>query len=732
MSALTKAVFVLITVCLGLVMVCLPVAGEIQDIKLLGDGTSVQLSSKMVTYVGNGFFYIQNDNRDTNPIENQMGGIRVVKSSYDVALGARVNISGIMQTDQDMERYIDCSSVTVAAPTSAKVVPWMMNNKAVGGSSLNYNSATNAGQMGVDDPFGPNNIGMLITTSGVVTYVDPDLAFIYINDGSNLSDGNTLGQAGVSVIGLRVMLADGNVPLEYTQVKVTGISSIERIGGALRRTVLARTVSELDPWPLMSVMPLACVPAGPFLMGNSGVGDDAADGYPREYPQHLVDVPTFRISKTEVTREQYQLFISAGGYSNSAYWSTDGWAWRQALGRTAPDYWANSTYWGDPFGTFVQGDSRPVVGVSYYEAEAFCKWAGGRLPTEAEWEKAARWDGTPRIYPWGNTAGKDKCNNWYDTRYPGFQTSPVEIASPWTSSKLQIAGTLLVNLDARSMGSDPNVWANLAPGLGDFVKVGNPVLELVEGQQAVTFNGGMDSFVGPVSPSSICGSGTRSVEVWAYNPSLQDEDTMVSWGKRGGPTATTCTFNFGSAIGCGAVGHWGTDTGWNGSPPPGTWRYLVYTYDGTTDRVYDNAVLRNSNTVALNTYAGQHIGIAIQNDSSGNPVVVPGTLSIAAVRVHTGVLTEQQIRSNFSIDSNRMMTVICSPYKCTDMSGNVWEWTQDWYKSYPGSAAPFDKTGSMRTLRGGSWYGAYGDRCASRWFGAPGYTDNEIGFRLAR
>lgn len=163
------------------------------------------------------------------------------------------------------------------------------------------------------------------------------------------------------------------------------------------------------------------IPAGSFMMGNNG-SEPYSD--PWELPQHSVELAAYQIGKYEVTRGEYKQFMNAGGYSNPVYWSEDGLWWKG--NRVKPDFWDESQNWGNPPGGLTQTDSHPVVGVTYYEAEAFCNWAGGHLPTEAQWERAARWTGThANVYPWGDTWQLQNCNSWTDTLYSGFQSAPV-------------------------------------------------------------------------------------------------------------------------------------------------------------------------------------------------------------------------------------------------------------------------------------------------------------------
>jgi iron(II)-dependent oxidoreductase len=160
-----------------------------------------------------------------------------------------------------------------------------------------------------------------------------------------------------------------------------------------------------DP-PQPASLPCAevLVPGGPFTMGTS-TEPWALDN---ERPDHVVQVESFYIDTAAVTNGAYQGFIDAGGYDEPAWWSAAGWAHRQEAGLTAPLFWQREgdTWWRMRFGVCEQvPPSEPVMHVSFHEAQAYAAWARRRLPTEAEWEKAARWDpatGRSRRYPWGN------------------------------------------------------------------------------------------------------------------------------------------------------------------------------------------------------------------------------------------------------------------------------------------------------------------------------------------
>jgi formylglycine-generating enzyme required for sulfatase activity len=149
----------------------------------------------------------------------------------------------------------------------------------------------------------------------------------------------------------------------------------------------------------------ATVEAGPFLMGSNKSQDRyAVDNEGPQFVCTLIDRP-YRISRYPITVAQYNAFQLAGGYEQSHYWTAAGWQWRQEYRITGPNGYA---------GAFT-APNHPQVGVSWYEAVAFCAWLSEqlghlvRLPTEAEWERAARHtDG--RLYPWGDVFTPSCCN----------------------------------------------------------------------------------------------------------------------------------------------------------------------------------------------------------------------------------------------------------------------------------------------------------------------------------
>jgi iron(II)-dependent oxidoreductase len=144
-------------------------------------------------------------------------------------------------------------------------------------------------------------------------------------------------------------------------------------------------------------------PGGRVTLGT----DDRSVAYDNERPAHEMELEPFWIDVHPVTNGEYLEFVEADGYEREDHWSETGWVWRTEEGLRAPKYWRRTgDGWRERFmDRVVPLEPRyPVCHVSYWEAEAYARWAGKRLPTEPEWEAASAWDpaaGRARLHPWG-------------------------------------------------------------------------------------------------------------------------------------------------------------------------------------------------------------------------------------------------------------------------------------------------------------------------------------------
>jgi len=199
-----------------------------------------------------------------------------------------------------------------------------------------------------------------------------------------------------------------------------------------------------EPYPGMRKNPgeeelreMVKIPGGIYELGFNGHGPFC---YDNELPEHKVYLQPYEIDLTPVSNGQFIDFIEDDGYHNFRYWLADGWDFAQEHGWEAPLYWEHTKEYGSSvrhdndkarkttnyssgLGKWIKKDfrgiheinrSEPVVNISYYEADAYARWSRKRLPTEAEWEKAASWNENLQektVYPWGDTAPQPKNAN---------------------------------------------------------------------------------------------------------------------------------------------------------------------------------------------------------------------------------------------------------------------------------------------------------------------------------
>jgi hypothetical protein len=244
------------------------------------------------------------------------------------------------------------------------------------------------------------------------------------------------------------------------------------------------------------------------------------------------------------------------------------------------------------------------------------------------------------------------------------------VCLPCAQAQVQVAGTLLVNLDPSGLPLGPAATIPNSGSLGGvfqatgLAEVDQPVIVRVGGAaQGLMFDGhnfmehaaAAGGALVNLSATPLAGNNAPcSIECWVVNPTTWDGDgeTMVYWGVRGsgGNHMAFCYSGNGDH---GATDHWGWNLGWSPLPALGAWHHLVYTFDGATQTIYVDGALNRSAGASYNPVSTRPITLAAQRESTGAITGwggVRGSLTFGKVRVHSGALTSAQVTANYEAE----------------------------------------------------------------------------------
>ena len=476
------------------------------------------------------------------------------------------------------------------------------------------------------------------------------------------------------------------------------------------------------------------IPGGPFWMGSNP--RDAAPPFANELPQEQIALPTFCISRVPITNRQYQRFVSATQHPAPGHWMN---------GQPAP-------------GT----EEFPVTYVSWHDAQAFCAWAGVRLPSEAEWEKAARGE-DGRWWPWGDgLPDQTRChfNGQSQGVAPAGQSVLPVGRFPLGASVygvLDLAGNVWewTNSLLRPYPYQPNDGRESATKPGPRVVRGGSYNHDLR-QIRCAARDGMAAGVRDVYIGFRVAATTAQAEIqsepeidWVTIPAgpfvmgsmpqparsavLPSElpphlVDVAEFRLAQTPVTNRVYAAFIQATGHPAPAHWLAD-----APPPALAQHPVTHVDW-----FDAQAFCRWASVRLPTEAEWEKAARGPLPQTGSPTIYPW-----------GDAAPDRTRLNYRRTGKRTTTTPvdryprgASPYGALDMAGNVWEWVSSVYAPYPYQATDgreelYDTpstTSRQRVLRGGSFASPSADyvRCAMRSLSYPTRRREHIGFRVAQ